>query len=867
MERNSGFSIVVVVWSLVVFFAPSARAQYGGGTGEPNDPYLIYTAEQLQAIGDDPNDWSKHFKLMADLDLAAYPDFLIPIKGGRGRGFSGVFDGNGHTIVNFTVHTDEARVVGLFTYVWGPDAEIRSLGLIDPVVENTAGIFTGALIGSLTRGKVVDCYVEGARISGISYVGGLIGDVDRGTLVNCRAEGAVRGQDYVGRLVGDFSGTLTNCGAEGSVYGEKYVGGLVGYAGWPSLIGDSYSDCRVDANSMVGGLVGDLHDGVAAGCHATGDVTGREGVGGLVGSIWYMGIADCYATGDVCGEESRVGGLVGANWGRAILGCHASGDVSGGNLTGGLVGDNGSAEIQDCYASGDVSGADLTGGLVGAGGRTITACGATGNVSGRNDVGGLVGAGGWAITACRATGNVTGVRNVGGLAGYGADTVTDSYATGDVTADTEVGGLMGSPGYFEILRNCYAAGAVYGNSDTGGLVGRGGSSRNGIIEGCFWDIETSGQTRGVYGTGRTTAEMQMAANFVGWRAFESAGLWTFDDGNDYPRLSWEDRPGTALEPLAWAGTGTKDDPYQIHTAEELALIGWAPSHWDKHFILMADIDLSPFRGAVFNIIGAEWDHPFTGVFEGNGHTVSNLQLHRVNDSYYVQNIGLFGYVFDPNAEIRNLGLIDPNVSVGRQTLVGALVGYLFRGTVANCSVRGGVLKASEWNAVLSDSAPRRVESLSHTRQMDIVIRQGIGGLVGWSCGTIRNCLSTACICGYGYSAGGLVGVNQGTISHCYAASVMEGEGYPDQINGLAGGFKGLVQASFWDVEASGLATSAGGTGLTTAEMIRAATFVEVGWDFMGETANGTEDLWWILEGQDYPRLWFEADGADVAEEQ
>jgi len=29
------------------------------------------------------------------------------------------------------------------------------------------------------------------------------------------------------------------------------------------------------------------------------------------------------------------------------------------------------------------------------------------------------------------------------------------------------------------------------------------------------------------------------------------------------------------------------------------------------------------------------------------------------------------------------------------------------------------------------------------------------------------------------------------------------------------------------------------------------------WDFVDETANGTDDIWWILEGQDYPRLRWE----------
>jgi len=35
------------------------------------------------------------------------------------------------------------------------------------------------------------------------------------------------------------------------------------------------------------------------------------------------------------------------------------------------------------------------------------------------------------------------------------------------------------------------------------------------------------------------------------------------------------------------------------------------------------------------------------------------------------------------------------------------------------------------------------------------------------------------------------------------------------------------------------------------------TFLDAGWDFMDETANGTDYIWGILEGQNYPRLWWE----------
>jgi len=36
-------------------------------------------------------------------------------------------------------------------------------------------------------------------------------------------------------------------------------------------------------------------------------------------------------------------------------------------------------------------------------------------------------------------------------------------------------------------------------------------------------------------------------------------------------------------------------------------------------------------------------------------------------------------------------------------------------------------------------------------------------------------------------------------------------------------------------------------------------FLEADWNFVHERENGTEDIWWIPEGQDYPRLWWEAE--------
>jgi hypothetical protein len=109
--------------------------------------------------------------------------------------------------------------------------------------------------------------------------------------------------------------------------------------------------------------------------------------------------------------------------------------------------------------------------------------------------------------------------------------------------------------------------------------------------------------------------------------------------------------------------------------------------------------------------------------------------------------------------------------------------------------------------------------------------------------------------GRAFYSGGLVGDNLGgTVTHCYSTGMVSGP----EAGGLVGMVWGPVVGCFWDIETSRQAKGTGGTGKTTAEMQTARTFLDAGWDFIGETANGTADIWWILEGKDYPHLWWEA---------
>jgi hypothetical protein len=134
----------------------------------------------------------------------------------------------------------------------------------------------------------------------------------------------------------------------------------------------------------------------------------------------------------------------------------------------------------------------------------------------------------------------------------------------------------------------------------------------------------------------------------------------------------------------------------------------------------------------------------------------------------------------------------------------------------------------------------------------------VGGLVGDSdSGTITNCYAEGGDVWGGYIIGGLVGESyNSTIAYCYSTSNVAGIEY---VGGLVGDSRENVSviSSFWDMETSELAISDGGIGKTTAEMQMQSTFTDVGWDFFDETVNGTEDIWKIDEGLDYPRLWWE----------
>jgi len=357
----------------------------------------------------------------------------------------------------------------------------------------------------------------------------------------------------------------------------------------------------------------------------------------------------------------------------------------------------------------------------------------------------------------------------------------------------------------------------------------------------FWDIQTSGQTTSAGGTGKTTAEMQDIGTFLraGWDFVEEVAngtceYWQISPGG-CPRLQYQG----SNRPLMPEGRGTPEQPYLIRDARDLGTVWFEPL---AHYRLAQSVDLS---GVTWFTAVIPW---FGGSFDGSGYVISNLHIQ--GDRY----LGLFGQL-DSTARVSNLGLEAIKIS-GTDWSVGGLAGSNWgsisssysTGSVSGsvCSAVGGLV-GSNWGSIVVSYSSISVSGTVYV----------VGGLVGENRGgSIANSYSSGSVNGSSV-VGGLVGQNNtGSITTCYSSGSVNGT---YDVGGLVGeNIRGSIDLSFWDIETSGWTTSAGGTGKTTAEMQTAKTFLDAGWDFVGETANGTEDIWWIDEGKDYPRLWWEA---------
>ena len=342
------------------------------------------------------------------------------------------------------------------------------------------------------------------------------------------------------------------------------------------------------------------------------------------------------------------------------------------------------------------------------------------------------------------------------------------------------------------------------------------------------------------------------------------------------------------------GSGTLADPYLIANKTDLLYLSENAGEWSKNFKQTANIVFAATdfqsggafynSGKGFSPIGNDTTK-FTGTYDGNNHTIDGLTIIDSTGANTYPNYGMFGYISGSSAKVSNLGLVNVYISLDiYQPFVGSLAGRIDYGTISDCYATGEI-KAKGQNVhsgglVGQPDLNGTILSCYSTVNLNIATRfvNEVGGLIG-RCfnSSISNCYATGAVSdSAGNSAanpGGLVGqINNGTtVSNCYAAGAVSSSspGTFQNIGGLAGwdDATNTYVNCFYDTQTTGQTTPyQGGTdvsgqieGKTTAQMKTISTFVNAGWDFGGETGNGSNDYWNIntYRNSGYPFLTYQ----------
>ena len=254
--------------------------------------YEVYNANGLLEWNEAArNDLSINCTLTADIDLTDkewtpignYINYTY-------TGYTGTFDGQGHTIFGLTINQ----------------------------VRDDVG-----LIGCIDKGGIVkNVKLKDVNITGNGYFVGGVAGTNYGTIENCSVDGTLtNNRHYLGGVVGDNYGSIIGCSSSGTITGTS---------------------------PDVGGIGGQSVGGTIMACYSVANIKGMIYSGGVLGQTnrETVVIACYHAKGNVTGEQSRIGGVIGCNYGK-VTACYWE------NNQGQGIGDNqGSTTIETTKVDG-----------------------------------------------------------------------------------------------------------------------------------------------------------------------------------------------------------------------------------------------------------------------------------------------------------------------------------------------------------------------------------------------------------------------------------------------------------------------------------------------------------------------------------
>ena len=331
----------LVFLALVVAIAVPVCAMTGSGTS--SDPYVIKTAEDLDAIR---NDLDAFYKIGANIALNDVSKFefsgeldteLIGIDGEEWEpieGFSGTLTGTDTFYISGLYVSSDYKNGGLFGTLNG--ATISKVNIAYALIESDecAGVLAAKAEGQTTiEGCLASGSVIGKTTKTMNTAGGLVGYVGEDASVTksvsyATVTGATSYSANVGGLAGVNYGTISECGYYGNVYGaatyyDAAIGGLAGYnAGEIAnsrVAGNIGGESTAMVNDCYVGGVAGLNKGDIYNCQNDSEVSVKNfssgdsvcAAGGITGMTVDAPVTENTNNGAVNGLYSYAGGIAG----------------------------------------------------------------------------------------------------------------------------------------------------------------------------------------------------------------------------------------------------------------------------------------------------------------------------------------------------------------------------------------------------------------------------------------------------------------------------------------------------------------------------------------------------------------------------
>jgi hypothetical protein len=497
-----------------------------------------------------------------------------------------------------------------------------------------------------------------------------------------------------------------------------------------------------------------------------------------------------------------------------------------------------SITIFDCR----VSGGGAVGSLIGLCDSTIVSnCSATGLMRGFiNIIGGIIGRcqNRSLVYNCHTDMAIYGKTFVGGLVGMNVSNVRNSFSRGILRGESDIGGITGGNYYSATIDSCIATDTIIATGDyVGGITG---SCYNANIENCRF----SGCVEGI--------------NSIGGLSGECVGN-VVKISNCYAESNSKGRSciGGLIGCLD-GGSSSKSDSIQLSYCFANGIVAGSTRVGG----LIGSLNTN---GTIFKCHSSgevKGDSSYSGGLVGS---IVCTEPSIVDSCYSICTVqgtnfvgGLIGHCH--NTQLSNsysTGIVNGNDTVG------GLAGYAYSGVteVRNCHAKGAV----HGNNLLGGLIGYNDMNVYECSATGAVTGSGIkiGGFVGLNVEKVENCYATGNCVGKAY-VGGFAGVDEARalINKCFSVGKIQGE---NNIGGFAGHkyYEGIISNCFWDKEASGIDTSKGGIGKTTADFRNVKTFTDKStmdlsepWDFVNNPYNdtATTDIWQYDDGEIYPRL-------------